>query len=293
MKWRRLLSLAVLLGVALFVYMYTVAFRDPVVRRLDVPIAAWSADSAPVTIALLSDMHVAGPDMPPGRLARIVRQVNALHPDIVLLAGDFVSDKALATHYYSAAEVVAPLAGLRARLGVAAVMGNHDHWREDDLHESGIFQAALAKAGIILLDNQVERLGPVVLGGVDDIFTGHADVPATLAAMHQVQVRRPGGTPLAKVVVSHSPDIFPELPAASDAAGALLVLAGHTHCGQIAPPGIGPILTASNYGKRYACGVVHERGNTLVVGAGLGTSVLPLRLGAVPDMWLITLKPGR
>ena len=47
----------------------------------------------------------------------------------------------------------------------------------------------------------------------------------------------------------------------------------------------------SNYGQRYACGLVRENGRTLIVTAGLGTSSLPLRLGAVPDLWLVTIGP--
>ena len=68
-----------------------------------------------------------------------------------------------------------------------------------------------------------------------------------------------------------------------------LLLAGHTHCGQIVLPFYGPLSSVSRYGLRYNCGVIREDSKTLVVGAGLGTSVLPLRLGAVPDMWLLTL----
>ena len=70
------------------------------------------ASARPVTIALLADIHVAGPDMPPARVARIVEQVNALDPDLVLIAGDFVSDKRTATRHYASAEAIAPLATL-------------------------------------------------------------------------------------------------------------------------------------------------------------------------------------
>lgn len=69
------------------------------------------------------------------------------------------------------------------------------------------------------------------------------------------------------------------------------MLTGHTHCGQIAPPLIGPLSTISEYGDRYACGVVREDGRTLVVTAGLGTRGISLRLGAVPDMWLVQVGP--
>jgi predicted MPP superfamily phosphohydrolase len=69
-----------------------------------------------------------------------------------------------------------------------------------------------------------------------------------------------------------------------------LMVAGHTHCGQIRLPLVGALVTMSEHNDRYACGVVRERGRTLVVSAGLGTSILPFRLGAVPDVWEITLR---
>jgi predicted MPP superfamily phosphohydrolase len=69
------------------------------------------------------------------------------------------------------------------------------------------------------------------------------------------------------------------------------MLAGHTHCGQIRLPLVGALLTESAYGQRYVCGRVDEDGRTLIVSAGLGTSIVPLRLGAPPDMWLVTIGP--
>ena len=69
-----------------------------------------------------------------------------------------------------------------------------------------------------------------------------------------------------------------------------LMLAGHTHCGQVSLPLVGALMTASDYGQRYVCGLVSENGRTLIVTAGLGASNLPARIGAVPDMWLLTLS---
>ena len=245
---------------------------DPVVRRATVALPGYPAGAPPLTIALLSDIHVAGPDMPPSRLARIVGQVNALHPDLVLLAGDFVSDKQLATRRYSTTEALAPLAALRPAIATVAVRGNHDHWRSD-----GDIRRALARAGAVVLTNDARRFGPLVVGGLDDFSTGHADVPRTLAAMDALGP--------AQVLLSHSPDPFPALPRRVG-----LTLAGHTHCGQIRLPLIGALATNSRYGARYACGLVRERGEVLIVTAGLGTSVLPFRFGARPDVWLITVR---
>ena len=274
MRIRRFLLLSVALVLALLGWCFWTAIADPVVREAEVALPGWPAGAPPVRALLMSDLHVAGPDMPPERLARIVDQVNALRPDIVLIAGDFLSDKALSTRFYSADEAAAPLAGLRARLGVFAVLGNHDHWIDP-----GGIRRALARAHVRLLDNQAAVAGPLAIGGLDDPFTRHQNVPATLAAMR----RLPG----ARLLLSHSPDPFATLP--GDVG---LMVAGHTHCGQIRLPYVGALRTMSAYGQRYACGLIPENGRTLIVTAGLGTSFAPLRLGVVPDMWLIRLGPG-
>lgn len=103
--------LAAALGIGAKAWHDTMA--DPVIRRVAVALPGFPAGAAPVRAVLISDLHVAGPDMPPKRLAGIVAQVNLLHPDIVLIAGDLVSDKRTATRHYSTAESVAPLGALQ------------------------------------------------------------------------------------------------------------------------------------------------------------------------------------
>jgi len=246
--------------------------RDAVIERTELAMRGLPGHE-PVRLALISDIHVAGPDMPPERLARIVTQVNALDPDIVLIAGDLVSDKRTATHIYTPEEIVAPLAALDAPLGVVAVPGNHDHW-----FDMPGLPAELDRHGITLLANEARQVGPLVIGGLDDDYTGRADIRATLAAM--------GGLEGARIVLSHSPDPFPSLPNSVP-----LMLAGHTHCGQIAYPWGGAPAHLSDYGDRYGCGRIDENGKVLVVGAGLGTSLIPLRLFTQPTVWLIELRP--
>lgn len=247
--------------------------RDAVIERTTVTMRGLPAGSAPLRVALISDIHVAGPDMPPERLARIVQQVDALEPDIVLIAGDLVSDKRTATHIYTSEEIVAPLGKLRAPLGVIAVPGNHDHW-----FDMPGLAAQLDRHGIALLANDATKAGPLVIGGLDDDYTSRADVRATLAAMDRLDG--------ARIVLSHSPDPFPGLPNSVP-----LMLAGHTHCGQIAYPWGGAPAHLSDYGDRYGCGRVDEHGKVLVVGAGLGTSLIPMRLFTQPTVWLIELRP--
>lgn len=268
---KRILLIGLFIGRALTGYGYWGALRDPIVRRATVEMADWPQGQAPLRVALLSDLHVAGPDMPPERLARIVTQVNALKPDLVLIAGDLVSDKRVSTHRYTETEAVAPLGALHARYGVVAVLGNHDHWRS-----TVGMRRALETNRVTVLSNSVARRAGLILAGADDDFTGRAD-PAALARAVE---------PLAGPVVtlSHSPDIVPSLPPRFG-----LVLAGHTHCGQIALPLIGRPATMSRYGDRFACGLIREGNRTIMVSAGLGTSLLPIRIGATPDLWLLNL----
>lgn len=267
---KRILLVGIALVLLFLGYGYWGALRDPIVRHARIELPDWQTGGS-LRVALLSDLHVAGPDMPPERLRRIVEQVNALKPDLVLIAGDLVSDKRVSTHRYSEDEAVAPLGALRARHGVVAVLGNHDHWR----NTTGMLRALEANRVTVLSNSVIARAG-LILAGVDDDFTGRAD-PAAL-----VRAVAPLTGPV--VTLSHSPDIVPELPERFG-----LVLAGHTHCGQIALPLIGRPATMSRYGDRFACGLIREGTRTIVVGAGLGTSVLPIRIGAPPDLWLLEL----
>lgn len=261
-------------GWLLLVHMLLLASSDPVVRHLRYAPPTWPTSARPQRLVLLTDIHVSGPDMPPERLIRIVGKINRLRPDIILLGGDFVSARKLTTKRYSIEAALRPLASLRASSGVVAVMGNHDHWSD-----TAAVRRALLRAGVTILDNQAVRLGPLAIGGVDDDFTDHADINAVARRLERL-----GGVP---ILLSHSPDIFPATPPAIG-----LVLAGHTHCGQISFPFIGPLFTASHYGKRFSCGIVKKENQTMVVSAGVGTSLLPLRLGVAPNFWVIDIGPA-
>lgn len=275
-RWRYLLCALALLGLLIARWGYWNAIRDPIVREATLSVAGWTEGDAPLRVLLLSDIHVAGPDMPPARLRKIVEQLNRLKPDLVLIAGDFVSEKRLATHIYSPEEIIAPLAGFRARLGVVATLGNHDHW-----YGSTELDAALRRHGIELLSNRATERGPLVILGIDDDFTGHDDVPGTFAQLASLSDKP-------RILLTHSPDIVPDLPEPVAA-----VFAGHTHCGQIALPIYGPISYLSRFGDRFGCGAIDDAGQRVFVGAGLGTSILPLRYGALPDVWLVTLQSSQ
>ena len=109
-------------------------------------------------------------------------------------------------------------------------------------------------------------------------------------AIAERAARRLGGVP---IVLTHSPDLVPDLPVDQP-----LVLAGHTHCGQVVLPWIGPLVMHAPsdhwrqlYNPRYRCGIVRDGTRTTIVTAGVGSGTSPIRIGAMPDWWLITLEP--
>jgi len=265
------LGVLALLFAAFLGWCFREATSDPVIRRADVSMPGLDK---PLRIALLSDIHVGTAAMGPKRLSRIVAQVNALKPDLVVIAGDFIFGHDPRGASKLGPAMVEPLSRLRAPLGVAAVLGNHDYWTG-----AQAVRQQLAQAGVMVLENRAALRGPIALGGVSDDFSGHANVDATMRAARLL------ARPI--VLVTHSPDIAPALPA-----DAHLLLAGHTHCGQVLFFGQNIAPAVSRYGRRYRCGLVREGTRTVVVTAGLGTSGVPFRLGAKPDIWLLTLMPA-
>lgn len=279
-RWRRiagtLLALALLAGATVLLG-YHNARADPLVRRMTVRLPGWPAGAAPVRVVLLSDIHIGSPATDAGRLARVVAQVDALRPDLVLIAGDFVAGDDPARGRGYARLLTRPLAGLRAPLGTVAVLGNHDYWTAPTM-----VRGALGAAGETVLTNGAVRRGPLTIIGVDDGFTHRARPSRALAAAAAL-----GG---ARVVLTHTPNTTAALPPGS----AALLLAGHTHCGQAVLPLIGSVAELLHgralYDPRYACGAVRDPGRLVIVSGGIGGS-LPLRYGAPPDLWLLTLGP--
>lgn len=270
--WKPLLLAVIAIGVTVLGVGYWNATRDPVVRRAELRVAGLTA---PLRVLLVSDIHVAGPDMTPGRLSAIVARLNRLEPDVVLIAGDLISEKRLATELYDAEQTVAPLGGFRARLGTYVALGNHDHW-----FDAPALATQLDRRGITILENRAVDLGLVIVGGLGDELTNHDDVPGLFRAMDRFG-------PKPRLVVTHGPDAIPDFPAPVTA-----IFAGHTHCGQIVLPGFGPISYMSRFGRRFGCGQIDDSDQRVFVTAGLGTSVLPVRYGAPPDVWLVTLRPN-
>ena len=225
----------------------------------------------PVRALVISDIH-AGPFLSPTALKRTFQRLLTLEPDLILLPGDFTT-----VSVGEVEEAVAALRCLRAPLGVYGVLGNHDYYTED----TNRLCRLLESSGIDLLQNRsviVERTeARFVLGGVDDLLGGRPDFARALRA-------RPADLPT--VVLSHNPDVFPE----AARRGVSLLLAGHTHGGQVRVPGLPVLVRMSRY--RLDEGRYAVDDSELIVSRGLGVTGLPLRIACPPEALLVTLQPA-
>ncbi|WP_336966727.1 metallophosphoesterase [Sphingobium aquiterrae] len=277
LRWLARLAVLLVLMLGVLLWMFANARAMPVVRHVEVALP-WpkGAPTRPLKVALITDTHLSGPDNDPDRMARIVDLVNRQRPDIVLLGGDYQGDRK-GGHVYDVTESVAPFARFRAPLGVVAVPGNHD-WRWSRKVDFAPARHAMEALGITVLQNEAVRRGPLVIGGFNYGGKGWPNIPKTLSAMDAL-----GGAP---ILLVHSPEFFPDVPRPVP-----LMLAGHVHCGQIALPFYGPVYVPTRKARRYSCGVYREKHGTIVVSGGVGTSGLPLRAFAPPDIWIVTVRP--
>ena len=234
-------------------------------------------------LVLVSDIHACDPYMPASRIAEIAQQANGLGGDMILLLGDFLSGMRLGSQVPPDAwgEALRPL---KAPLGVHAILGNHDWLDDPQAMESGrpvVVQAVLDRLGVPLYSNRAVRLEKDghafwLAGLADQLFpaAGLDDLPGTLASVTD-------NAPV--ILMAHEPDIFPTVPAR-----VAVTLSGHTHGGQIRLFGYFPVVP-SRFGSRYAYGHIVEDGRHLVVSGGLGTSILPVRLGSPPEITVVEL----
>jgi predicted MPP superfamily phosphohydrolase len=236
-----------------------------------------------LTITVIADLHAGGPNMGLARIREVVDAANALRSDIVLLLGDYFATHRFITERVPHAAWAGELKRLNSRLGTFAILGNHDWWY--DIEGT---RRALGGVGIPVLENDAFLLGETGekfwLAGIGDQlayplgkrrFRGVDDLPGTLAKVTT-------GDPV--ILMVHEPDIFIEVPDR-----VALTLAGHTHGGQIRVPFIWPRLVPSSYGARFAYGHVVEGGRHMIVSGGLGTSIVPARVGVPPEILRIQL----
>ena len=218
-------------------------------------------------IAFASDFHIAPRHKK--RLEKIVKKINEQKADLILLGGDFVKGHKFETSM-PIEEIAQELSKLDAPLGVVSVLGNHDWWQNGQK-----IKEVLQDSGIVVLENENQKLiyngRLLLLAGLADYNTRKVDIDKALSE-----------TENNVLLLTHSPDVFPEIPQK-----VFLTLAGHTHGGQVTLPWWGALLVPSKYGKKYEGGFIEENGKKMIVGRGLGTSLLPVRLGCMPEIVVV------
>jgi len=266
----------------------------PRIARYDIRLERWPS-GLELTIAALADIHACRPWMPPERIRSIAEMTNGLGADMIVLLGDYVAGHRFVTEYVPAGEWAEALAGLRAPLGVHAILGNHEWWSDRAVQQAGAgtpaARRALEAVGIPVYENDAMRLTK----------SGHAFWLAGLGDQlafwpsRRVRPDRPLGVDqldgtLAKVtddapviLLAHEPDIALRVPER-----VALMLSGHTHGGQLRLFGWSPVVP-SRYGNRFAYGHVRERCD-LIVSGGLGCSIMPVRFGVPPEIVIVTLR---
>ena len=247
---------------------------NPVIERINIPIRSLAPPLAGFRIVQISDIHL-WPIVNLHLVRKIIKIINALQPDLVVITGDFV------TRFIGAIYQLAPELGkLRAHHGVFASLGNHDLWVNAEA-----ITHALNAVGVRVLINQgvpIHANGELIwLAGIDDAIAGNPELNTALCGIP---------TDIPVVLMGHEPDPADEV---SLDGRVDLMLTGHSHGGQIHFPVIGSPFKA-HQAKRYDKGLYDVNGMWLYVNRGIGaiTSV-PLRLNCPPEISEFILVPKR
>ncbi len=271
------------IALSLLAYTYFIEPYQLVIKEVSLNLPHWEYELDGFKIVAVSDIHGGSHTITEERLQDITQKINAQNPDIVVILGDFVSQVSDGKPLHDRelkmpmAMIAQNLKGLKTKFGVFAVIGNHDWW-----YDEKECRKALEDVGFTVLDNQTKSFvvnnKTVSLLGIEDFWK-----------KEKVEI----GKPLAElpnqqniIGITHNPDSFDETPELIS-----LLIAGHTHGGQVNFPIIGaPIVPAK---KEYTSGHVIKDGRNLYVTTGIGTSGLPFRFRVPPEIVVITVNGKR
>jgi hypothetical protein len=245
-----------------------------VVNQATIQMANWPKELSGLRIALIGDVHTGSPFIDDQKLEKIVELTNEQSPDLIVLLGDYMSPDSWHSHQVEPRVTALHLKNLKAPLGVYAVLGNHDWWYGGEK-----VRHAFQQNGIRVLEEEVAELKwrgrSIWLAGLADLWTRPQHITETIAKI-------PSGSTV--VAIAHNPDIFPQLPESVP-----LLLAAHTHGGQVSFPLFGTPITPSRFGSKYTAGHVFEDGHHMFVTTGIGTSIFPVRFRVPPEIVILTV----
>jgi predicted MPP superfamily phosphohydrolase len=279
---RRLLQAGILGAAGLALYAGEAERHWAELTNIEIALRGLPAAFEGLRIVQLSDIHM-DEFTEPFFLRHIVRRVNALNPDIVLLTGDFVSDGPLSNQFSLGAAW--QCAGILKDLACPqryAILGNHDVIvSEDEVSQ------ALTTNGIPVLNNSylpLERGGDKVwLAGVNDPLTGHPDPEAAVPDL----IRNKPNEPV--ILMCHGPDYVDRILRHPVGRAIDLTLSGHTHGGQVRLP-FAAAFTLPPMGRKYVQGHFQIGSMQLYVNRGIGTVGVPFRFACPPEITQITLR---
>jgi uncharacterized protein len=246
-------------------------------RELEIGVPGLPAALDGLSVLHLSDFHAGTPSLNVRAMRKAVDLGVAWRPDLVALTGDILS------HGRARDAVVSAMEELRPPLGTFAVLGNHDVGDTNDPFSRGVVIEDWGPADVTTLRDEaavVESGGhEIEIAGVDpELFAARANRPP------EQLFTRPGAL---RILLSH----FPDVPAAMPPGTCALALCGHLHGGQICLPTSRGKVRLSHRSYRYDEGVYEEPDTTVVVSRGLGTTLVPFRFMARPEVCLLQLRP--
>jgi predicted MPP superfamily phosphohydrolase len=252
--------------------------RRLVTRDVEAQVPGLPPEFDGLRIAQLSDLHV-GPHTSRRFLRRVVEATQALAPDVIAVTGDLIDDRAEDVAVYARA-----LRALAAPLGVYMIPGNHDVYAGWDEVEGALRAAELGT--VLVNDARLVHRGDatIALVGTGDPAGGARGSSSAAPDVERAMAHVPDRA--TAIVFAHNPALWPALAAR----GAALTLSGHTHWGQLAVPRLGWSL-ASPF-LEHAMGAHAADDALLYINPGTGYWGIPFRLGAPPEVTLVTLRRG-